>query len=127
MELARVSHIWGAKRQGKAKQGGGNITAIKSKQAASSALTAHGEQLSVLKLMLTLSRCVSFAFAAAREQASHLGKRGSPGRAGTSSADLLMGTSSSVLALFPLACPFSKLCFPGAQDFINQSGFHKSS
>lgn len=121
-----MSHIWGAKRHGKAKQGGGNITAIKSKQEASSALTTHGEKLSVLKLMSTLSH-VFFGSAAAREWASHLGKRGSPGRAGMSSADLLMGASSSMLALLPLACPFSKLCFPAAQDFINQAGFHKSS
>lgn len=133
----KVSHIWGGfsepellkgrERQSRVEKGSGNIIAIKTKQSASSALTAHGEKFSVLKLMLILSCCVSLAFAAAREQAGHLGKHSSPGRAGTSSADLLMGTSSSVLAFLPLACPFSKLCFPAAQDFVNQAGFHKYS
>jgi len=64
----------GRERQRRVVKGSGNIITIKSKQFASSALTAHGEKLSVLKLVLTLSCCVSFAFAAARAQASHFGK-----------------------------------------------------
>lgn len=117
----------GRERQSRVVKGSGNITAIGSKQPASPVLSAPGEKLSVLKLMLILSCRVSFTFTAAREQASYLGKHRHPGRAGTSSADLLMGTSSSGLALLPLACPFSKLCCPAAQDFMNWAGFHKYS
>lgn len=41
-----------------------------------------------MKLMLSLSYCVAFAFAAVRKWANHPGNLGSPDRAGASSPDL---------------------------------------
>lgn len=59
-----MSHVWGGfselellkgrERQRRVVTGSGNIITTKSKQSASSALTAHGKKLSVLKLLLVL-------------------------------------------------------------------------
>lgn len=112
-----MSHVWGGfselellkgrERQCRLVKGSGNIITTKSKQSASSALTAHREKLSVLELILVLFPLLLLQWGAGNSGSAD----GYGLRAGPPAPGLLL----------------HQLCFPAAQDFRNQAGFYISS